>query len=418
MFDKWQEIFSTIRKNKMRTVLTGFSVAWGIFILMILLGSGNGLNNGVGANFQGQDINAIWIWGRRTSIPYQGFKDGRKIRLTTEDYDQLKKLEHIDKISVTYGIGDYVYSTKKEYSQYSTVSCYPDYVFIQGYKMKEGRFINNLDVEQNRKVVVLGEDMKKALFREESPIGSFVKIGNIAFQVVGVYEAARELSSSTEGYIPYSTAQKLYNSGNIIHGLSCTTDKISEKESAEIERKIRLQLAEAHKFSPKDTRAVGTYNNLTEYSDTMKTFKAINVFVWLIGIGTLIAGIVGVSNIMLITVKERTKEIGIRKALGATPRSVVSLVLYEAVLITSIAGYVGMVFGIGIMELVNYFMVMNSQVDTSGDNGNVSVFLNPTVDINIAVSAMILLIIAGTLAGYFPAKHAASIKPIAALRDE
>lgn len=418
--DKWQEILATIKKNKMRTFLTGFAIAWGIFMLMILLGAGNGLSNGVGSNFEGNAQNAMWVNSRETSLPYAGFKSGRRIQFTIDDYNTVKEMEGIDKISARYWIGNRTYAFGSEYGTYNTQSCHPDFQFIEKFEITEGRFLNKIDMEYNRKVMVIGQDIREALFKDVDPIGEFIKVGSVPFIVIGVYDEKDPREGTNQGLIPISTAQKLFNAGNNIHNFALTTFDISKKESQQIEEEIRLLLAKNHKFDPKDDRAVGIYNSLEDYIETMNIFKAIKMFVWLIGIGTLIAGIVGVSNIMLIVVKERTKEIGIRKAIGATPGSIVGLVLLESILITAIAGYVGMFLGISIMEGINFMMEQQAQaqVGTSGDQGEFRMFMNPTVDLRIAVSAMLLLVSAGALAGYFPAKKASSVKPIEALRDE
>lgn len=418
--DKWQEILSTIKKNKLRTFLTGFAVAWGIFMLMVLLGAGNGLSNGVGSNFEGNALNAMWIWSRETSIPHAGFQSGRRIQFTMDDYHAISEMDKIDKISARYWIGDRTYSFNNEYGNYNTQSCHPDFMDIEKFEITSGRFINDIDMKYNRKVMVIGEDIREALFKHVDPIGQILKVGNVPFKVVGVYNELDPREGTRQGLIPISTAQTLFNAGNRIHNLALTTVDVSKAESEGIEEEIRLLLAKNHKFSPDDQRAIGIYNSLENYIETMNIFSAIKMFVWLIGIGTLIAGIVGVSNIMLIVVKERTKEIGIRKALGATPGSIIGLVLLESILITALAGYVGMFLGISLMEGVNFMMEQqaNAQVGASGDQGEMRMFLNPTVDLRIAVSAMLLLVSAGALAGYIPAKRASKVKPIEALHDE
>ncbi len=418
--DKWQEIWSTIKKNKLRTFLTGFAVAWGIFMLMVLLGAGNGLNNGVSSNFENNARNAMWIWSRKTSMPYAGLQSGRRIRFTIDDYESIKKIKKIDKISARYWIGTRTYSFRNEYGDYNTQSCHPDYKDIDKFDITQGRFLNDIDLQYRRKVIVIGEDIRKALFKHVDPIGQILKVGNMPFKVIGVYNEKDPREGTRQGLIPITTAQILYSAGNRIHSLTLTTVDVKKRESERIEKEIRNLLAKNHKFNPDDQRAIGIYNSLKDYIQTMSIFQAIKMFIWLIGIGTLVAGIVGVSNIMLIVVKERTKEIGVRKALGASPGSIVSLVLLESILITAIAGYIGMFLGISVMEGVNFVMEQQTQaqVGASGDQGEFRMFMNPTVDLRIAISAMLLLVTAGALAGYFPAKKAASVKPIEALRDE
>lgn len=412
--DKWQEIFATIKKNKMRTFLTGFSVAWGIFMLMILLGSGNGLSNGVAANFMNDAVNSMWIWTGETTIPYQGMKSGRTIQFHNEDQAIVKKVSGVGVSSGRYFMGNTRYSFGKESGEYTTVTCQPELKDIENIIMNEGRFINNIDLLQNRKVIVLGKDIKTALFKDSTALGEYININKVPFKVVGICSEPGS-TNTREGYIPLTTAQMIFNGTNQLHNLAVTINAQTLEESQAIEEQVRMVLSREHKFDPKDEGAIGLFNKLERYIQTMKIFQAIKIFIWIIGIGTLIAGVVGVSNIMLIVVKERTKEIGIRKAIGASPASVISLILLESIMITTIAGYIGLVLGTGLMELVNYFMVKSAGpvADSQG-----SIFMNPTVDFNIAISATLLLIVAGAIAGYIPAKRAASIKPIVALRDE
>ena len=337
-----------------------------------------------------------------------------------EDYEAIKKMKNVDKISARYWIGDRTYSYKNEYGTYNTQSCHPDYQYVEKFVITEGRFLNDIDMEHDRKVMVIGDDIRKALFKDQDPIGEFIKVGDVPFKIIGVYTELDPREGTRQGLIPIATAQKLFNAGDKIHNLALTTTDVSKKESEQVEKEIREDIAKRHKFNPEDTRALGLYNSLKDYIQTMNIFSAIKMFVWLIGIGTLIAGIVGVSNIMLIVVKERTKEIGIRKALGATPGSIIGLVLLESVLITAAAGYIGMFLGISLMEGINFIMEQQTQAQlgASGDQGEFRMFMNPTVDLRVAVSAMVLLVTAGALAGYIPAKRAANIRPIEALHDE
>ena len=416
--DKWQEIFSTIKKNKMRTFLTGFSVAWGIFMLMILLGSGNGLSRGVSENFKNDAVNAMWIWTGKTSIPYKGLQKDRQIRFTNEDHTLVKNLKGVDAASGRYFMGNTQYSFEGEYGEYTTITCHPDLKEVERMMMEEGRFINQIDLKDCRKVVVLGKDIVTGIFKDKPAIGEYVKISNIPFKVIGVcIEPGNTRNRS--GFIPVSTAQKVFNGSNRIHSLAITIDGKTLQESQEIEDIIKNTLSRKHRFDPEDRNALGMFNKLEAYMETMKVFSAIKIFIWIIGIGTLIAGIVGVSNIMLIVVKERTKEIGIRKAIGASPASVIGLILLESIVITTIAGYIGLVLGTGLMEGINFFVEQSFQAAaaTNGGQGD-TIFRNPTVDLNIAMASTALLIVAGAIAGYIPAKRAARIRPIEALRDE
>lgn len=416
--DKWQEILATIKKNKMRTFLTGFSVAWGIFMLMILLGAGNGLSNGVSQNFMRDAVNAMWLWSGRTSIPYQGMKENRQIRFTNADYEILKDLEGIEHTSGRYYIGGNMFSYGNEYGEYTAVTCHPDLKEVETLEIVEGRFVNQVDIDEARKSVVLGKDIYDALFKEKEAIGEYIRVNNIPFKVVGICKEGGG-TRHRNAYIPVTTGQRVFNGSNRLHNFALTINAETLEESQAIEARVRETLARKHKFDVADESAMGSYNKLEDVIQTMKIFQAIDIFIWIIGIGTLIAGVVGVSNIMLIIVKERTKEIGIRKAIGASPGSVIGLILLESVLITTVAGYIGLVLGTGLMEGLNFFVEQQyaASAATNGGNGD-SLFRNPTVDLNVAIMATALLIFAGAVAGYIPAKRAAKIKPIEALRDE
>jgi len=414
--DIWQEIFSTIKKNKLRTFLTGFSVAWGIFMLMVLLGSGNGLQNGVKEEYKDNAVNIMWLWTGETSIPYQGLKEGREVKFNNQDYDFLQGKEaDIEKVSSRFYLnGDILYSYGKEYGSFQTSTCFPVLQEMENINVTSGRFINDLDMSEYRKVVVIGDDIRKALFKEEDPLGKYIKIGDVPFKVIGVSKDRRS-DDNRSAYMPFTTAQRIYSGGNRVHTFAVTTTMVNTDEDAEaIETRVRQDMAKRHSFDPTDRRAMGSFNMLTDYIRTMKIFQAIKLFVWIIGIGTLIAGIVGVSNIMLILVKERTREIGVRKALGATPGSVIGLVLLESILITTIAGYIGLVMGIGLMELINFGL---DQMLANGGREGIF-FRNPTVEFSTAVTATAILVLSGAIAGYIPAKKAANVKPIEALRDE
>jgi putative ABC transport system permease protein len=414
--DVWQEIISTIKKNKLRTFLTGFSVAWGIFMLMVLLGSGNGLQNGVKEQFADNSVNIMWLWTGETSLPFKGLKEGRPIKFKNADYSFLNdKNDDLDQVSSRYYLpGNIMYSYKNEYGSFQTSSCHPALKDMEKVNLTSGRFINDLDMTDFRKVIVIGENIRVALFKDEDPMGKYIKLNNVPFKVVGVSFDKRRRDERT-AYIPVTTAQRIFNGGDRVHSFALTTKMVKTVEEAEsITERVRQEMAQRHNFDPKDKRAMGSFNMLTEYIRTMKIFQAIKIFVWIIGIGTLIAGIVGVSNIMLILVKERTREIGIRKALGASPASVIGLVLLESILITTVAGYTGLVVGVGIMEGMNYGL---EQVFASG-GGEGMFFRNPTVDFATAVASTLILVISGALAGYLPARKAANVKPIEALRDE
>lgn len=409
--DKWQEIFSTIQKNKLRTFLTGFSVAWGIFMLIVLLGSGKGLENGIHSNFDADAANSIWIYPGQTSKPYKGIQPGKYVRFTNEDYERLKReVDNLERISSRYDIrGNDLISYKNEYGSFGINTVHPDMEFIENSFPIKGRFINNIDIEKSRKVAVIGDLVEEALFKNgKSPIGEYIKIQGIPFKVVGIYsENSNNDGERRRVYIPISTAQMIFDGGNRINNIALSVKDMTIDESKQFEEKLKALFAANHNFDKEDDRAIFIRNNQENIKEFQNAFQGIRLFIWVIGIGTIIAGIVGVSNIMIIVVKERTKEIGIRKAIGATPWSVVSSVLQESILITSFAGYIGLVLGVALMEIIAKNVPADSMM-----------FKNPEIDMSVAISATILLIISGTFAGYIPARRAAKIKPVVALRDE
>lgn len=406
--DKWQEILFTIKKNKLRTFLTGFSVAWGIFMLIFLLGSGKGLQNGIEHQFRDDATNSIFIRRGQTTMAYNGLQPGRKTKFSNEDYDIIKNtIPKIEYLSSRYYIpGSDQISYNNEYGNFSILTVHPDHKYIERTNTIKGRFINGKDITEYRKVASIGKLVKEALFKDEDALGKYIKINNILFKVVGVFEDAGGEDQMRTVFLPISTAQKIFSGENTVHTILLTAKNASVEESKNMVDLIRKKFAKKHNFDEADLSAINIRNNVEQFKQFKDMFSAINLFIWIIGIGTLIAGIVGVSNIMIIVVKERTKEIGIRKALGATPGSIISLILLESVLITAFAGYIGLVLGVGLLELISSAMP------------NSDFFMNPNVDFNTAISATLLLVFSGALAGYFPARKAAKIKPIVALRDE
>lgn len=413
MFDIWQEIFGTIRKNKLRTFLTGFSMAWGIFMLILLLGAGNGLKNGVSENFGSSAKNVIYLWPGRTSMPYKGLQKGRRTKFDVTDESYLKReFQNISRFSSSISRWNTTISYGKEYGNNSLRGVKPDYAGIENIEVKagDGRFINETDMKESRKVIVMHRKTAKGLFREVEPLGKYVVVDKVAYQVIGIYEDDN-MNQLPDVYVPLTTAQRIYNPEEGYDELAFMVEGLNTTEqNDEFDQEMRNKMALKHAFDVQDRRAMWVWNKLKNYMQTMGILNGINLFVWVIGIGTLIAGVVGVSNIMLITVKERTKEFGIRKALGATPWAILKLIILEALLITGFFGYIGMVAGIGLTELINKAM------DSGG--GEMGMFKNPTVDLSVVFAATLVLIIAGILAGYFPARKAVHIKPIEALRYE
>ncbi|RLD35149.1 MAG: ABC transporter permease [Bacteroidetes bacterium] len=407
--DKWQEIFSTIRKNRLRTILTGFSVAWGIFMLVVLLGSGYGLENGVKREFQGDAVNYISVNSGVTSTAYKGMKPGRRIRFTNEDRDILARIDNVEKSSSrTFLFTDNnIIAYKNEYGTFDIFAISPEYRYVESLIVTSGRFLNRKDIDDYRKSVVLGRLVYEALFKNgEEAIEKYVKISGVPFKVVGVFNDPGQDRDLLRVYIPVSTAQRVFNMGNYIRNVSLMLGDAGVEQSLQVVEDVKTEMSVRHQFDPKDNRALFIFNSIQNYQQFMDLFAGIRLFIWIIGTGTIIAGIVGVSNIMMIVVKERTKEIGIRKALGATPWTIVSLILQESILITAFAGYIGLVSGVGLLELI-------SKVLPSHDY-----FANPEINLNIALAATVLLVIAGAIAGYVPARKAATVKPVVALRDE
>ena len=405
--DKWQEIFGTIKKNKLRTILTAFSVAWGIFILIVLLAAGRGLRNGAQAQFGNDAANSLWIEGGQTSMAFEGYKPGRTIQLTNSDFYYVKKdLNGVDNASAVFrGWKSKVLSYKKEHAAFTIRSCAPDHDKLERAKILKGRFINGIDFNEFRKVCVIGIPVRDALFKEEDPINKFIDVAGTKYKVVGVFNDAGR-GDNERIYVPLLTAQRSNNGKDHVHTIWASTGTVSIERSEQMAQELRQRMAKKYHFDPKDLNAFGVYNNNVEYKRVMGMLDGIKIFIYVIGILTLIAGVVGVSNIMMIIVKERNKEIGVRKALGATPFSIVSLIVQESVFITFIAGYVGLMAGIGVIELVRVF-------ELEGD-----FFKNPEVDLSIAVSSVLLIIVAGALAGLFPALKAARVEPIHALRED
>lgn len=407
-FDILREIFANIGKNKLRSALTAFSVAWGIFMLIILLGAGQGLQNAVVANFQSDAVNAIWVYAGTTGKDYLGLKSGRTIRFRNKDYSETVKLNK-QSIDVSSGLieswGDRVIAYGKESVNYRIQGVHPGMSAIENSLTTEGRFINQIDIDNYRKSVVISEKVQSELFKGQKAMGQYITLNKIPFKVIGIYKDATDRDNERV-YVPFTTAQRSFGLTDRVRSVTFTVKDMTIDENIALEKTIRQQFASRHHFDQDDDRAINIWNMLENYQQVSLLFTGISVFVWLIGIGTIIAGIVGVSNIMLIVVKERTKEIGIRKAIGARPWSVISHIMLESVIITTIAGYFGLVLGVGVLEVI-------AKVIPQSD-----FFKSPEANIQIAISATIVLVVCGAIAGFVPARRAARIKPIVALRDE
>lgn len=419
MLDLWQEIYGTIRRNKLRTLLTGFAVAWGIFMLIVLLGAGNGLIHAFEQNASERALNSIRIFQGWTTKPYDGLKEGRRIQLDNRDLDDTERLfpDHVESAGATLSQSSMDISYGAEYVNLSLLGVYPNYVEVEAVKTAGGRFINQTDIKERRKVIILHKKSADVLFGKThtSPYGKFVRAGGVAYQVVGLYNDEGS-SEPSQAFIPFTTLQTIYNKGDKLNSIIFTTKGLTDEAKNEaFEADYRRVIGQNHRFDPTDDGAIWIWNRFTNYLQTQNAMGILRTAIWVIGIFTLLSGIVGVSNIMLITVRERTHEFGIRKALGAKPRSILWLIIVESVTITTLFGYVGMVAGIGVTEWMN--VAFGSQ---NVDNGmfQVQMFSDPTVDLRIAIQATVTLIVAGTLAGFFPARKATKIRPIEALRAD
>jgi putative ABC transport system permease protein len=414
--DKWQEIFSALLKNKLRTFLTAFGVFWGIFMLVIMLGSSNGLKNGMFRIMGDFATNSLFIWPERTNLPCQGFLKGRNWHFTSDDTkalcDNINEIEVIAPCVRPPG-GSGLFIRGKNTGSFSIRGDYPAIFKIDPVTLLQGRLLNYLDLIESRKVVVIGQRVREMLFLpKEDPLGQYIQIQGVYFQVVGVYKSKHTQDwgryQNESVYIPFTTVQKAFNMGNIVRYFAITAKKNYSVEQLEL--RVRKFLAFRHKISPEDKQAFGTENVEQEFNSMNSLFVGINFFTWVVGALTLIAGVIGISNIMLIVVKERTREIGIQRAIGAPPSKIVGQIVLESVSLTFIAGLIGLVSGVLIIEGVNLAMA-NVNPDTTP-------FLNPEINLKVAVSALVLLVITGSLAGMVPAFRAVKIKPIDALRAE
>jgi putative ABC transport system permease protein len=406
--DRWREIFQSMGKNKLRTILSGFTITFAILLFTILLGMGNGLKNTFAGFFSRDAENAMFIQPNRTTKAYRGFQSGRQIEFTNEDVQYVEK-NYGDKITSLIRRNrtrvDFKYKNQRD--DYELIAVDPGIQFIEKATPFKGRFINELDIKKKAKVIAIGRMTERDLFPEGiSAVGKYIDVGGLAYKVVGVFTDPGGDNEERLNYMPITTFQNIYGNNEDVHQINLLYNpKLSTAEAIAFGNKLVRDLKDKHDVDPNDQRAIRNTNRAEGVQATGQVSGALDIIVILISIGTLIAGIVGISNIMVYIVKERTKELGIRKALGAKPSSIIMMIMFESLFITTIAGYLGLLIGTGVVKwmgptLAKYFIK------------------DPSVDTGIVIMATILLMISGVIAGYLPAKRAAKIKPIVALRDE
>jgi putative ABC transport system permease protein len=416
--DNWQEIMNSLTRSPLRTILTALGVFWGIFMLIIMLGAAKGLENGVRDDMGGRATNSLYIWTQVTTKPYQGLKAGRSFRMNNDDYFAFKQLlpeaEYICPRNQlgNFGGGNGVTRGNKS-GEFEVTGDYPDIQQVELFDVYEGRFLNMNDIWENRKVAVIGQRVRDILFeRDEEPIGDYIQVNGTYFLVVGVFKSRqsgmRGERETQRVYVPFTTFQRAFNYGNSISWFAMTAP--ADGSAMELEAKALQILKKRHTVHPEDERAFGHFNMEEGFQEIETIFFGMRWIGWIVGAFTLLAGAIGISNIMLVSVKERTKEFGIRRAVGARPGSIIGQVIAEAITLTLLSGYFGLLLGVGLLELVGYF-IENSDAD-------MGMFGSPTIDIGLALRALMILVFAGILAGLIPAQRAVRVRPVEALRAE
>lgn len=412
--DKWQEIYMTVRRHKLRTGLTAFGVFWGVFMLVALLGAGKGLENGVKRTFERSE-NLVYVWtSGKTTLPYAGLSKGREIKLDDDDVKAItQSVDGVAAIAPSNFMGSQNVEHGDKNDVLQVTGEYPVLIKMQPFDIVEGRFIDEFDIRDLRKVAVIGSRVREVLFApEENPIGQNIEINNVFFQVVGVFHSRRPGDDADRDgeriMIPNTTLRRVFNQGDRLHRLVLTPKPGVRSEV--VEQRVNTLLRERHKIHPQDPSAIGTFNMQQEYEKVQGLFTGIKLFSWLVAIGTILAGAIGVGNIMLIVVKERTREIGIRKALGARPASIVLMIVQESIVITAVSGYAGLVVGVALLETINRAL--------SKLGNDSKFFANPEISFDTAFVAICVLIAAGLLASLLPAAKAAAVDPIVALQEE
>lgn len=411
--DKWQEIWITITHNKSRSVLTAFGVFWGMLMLVLMVGAGNALSEGISSQIEGFATNSCFFATERTTLPYKGFRKGRRWDMTNSDLpvirEKVKELQYISPVLFAGGNDKNVVRGEKNGS-YLVKGCYPEYDLIEKSKMLYGRYVNDIDIAEKRKVCVIGERIYEVLFQKgEDPTGKQIRVNGIYFQVIGVARSTSGVSiggqTAETVVLPFSTMQQAFNQGNIIHFLAATAkDGVPVKV---VQDKISEVLKQQHQIAPDDKEALFTMNIEEQFKMFNYLGIGIAALIWIVGLGTLFAGAIGVSNIMLVTVRERTREIGIRRALGATPRDIIGQILSESIVLTLLAGLTGIVVGVGLLRATGIVLSQGDQF-----------FKDPQISFGMAVGSLFILLVIGTFAGYLPAQRAMTIKPVEAIAEE
>ena len=411
--DRWQEIWITITHNKSRSIMTAFGVFWGMFMLVVMVGAGVALEKGISSEIEGFATNSCFIWSEQTSVPYKGLKKGRYWNMYNEDIILLRQnipeIQHIAPILFGGGQDNNVMRNDKS-GTYSLKGNYPSYNLIDESKMIYGRYINDIDISEKRKVCVIGERVYEVLFPgNEDPLGKNIQVNGVYFQVIGVSRHTSDVNIGGDAQetvvLPFTTMQQAFNQGNVVHFIAVTA--MPGVKVKVIEDKIKAVLKNIHTISPDDKTAVGGMNIEDQFTMFLYLGIGIDSLIWIVGLGTLLAGGIGVSNIMLVTVRERTKEIGIRRALGATPQNIIGQIISESVVLTMLAGIAGILLGVGLLHVVGILLSTGDQF-----------FKDPQISFGVAIGALFILVVIGAFAGFLPANRALNIKPIEAIREE
>ena len=417
--DSWSEIIQALSSNWFRTILTAFGVLWGIFILVILLAAGNGLENGVKQGFSGIATNSMFMWTQTVSQPYKGLPKGRRYNFKLDDVDAIKRqVPGLRFVSPRNQLGGFRGSNNVvrglQSGAFNVYGDYPEITQQQPMEITSGRFINYSDINEKRKVAIIGSGVQNELYdKNEAVIGSYIKINGVNFLVIGTYKKIGQMGGDPEEqqkeiYVPFTAFSQAFNMADIVGWMAITAQ--DGYSITDLKSQVFDVIKTRHSIAPTDDRAVGNFDLYKEYTKINGLFTALNFVAYFVGILVLISGVIGISNIMLIVVKERTKEIGIRRALGATPWSIRSQILLESIFLTIISGMVGIILATAVLALVNYQL---DQMDTSD-----MMFINPSVNVGVVFISLIILIVSGLLAGLIPAQNAIRVKPVDALRTE